>query len=72
MEQNAILEQDKLSTNLNTVEVVLNHLQHVILKVQQGQEVEEHELVNGSNQIDTARRILRELRENLNLSHIPD
>jgi hypothetical protein len=72
MERNAIFEQDKLSTNLNTIDGVLGLLHSIILRAQEGLEVEEHDLINGSNQIDTARRILRELREKLNVSHIPD
>lgn len=72
MEQNAIFEQDKLSTNLNTIEGVLNFVQEVIRDVRDGTEVEAHELINSDRQIDTARRILRELREHLNLSHIAD
>ena len=72
MEKNAILEQEKLSTNLNTLDGILGLLERIISKVQKEQEVEEHELINGSGQITTARRIVGQVRETLDLSHIVD
>lgn len=66
------MNDDTKSTNFSTVHTVLTFTQKIINEIRNRKEPDEADIVNVSNQLDTAIRTLALLRQDAGLDHIAD
>lgn len=66
------MSDDTKSTNFNTVRTILTFTQQIVDGIRAGKEPDEADIVNVSNQLDTAIRTLALLRQDAGLDHIVD